>query len=351
MSRIPRILLILLLAGSILGAGWVLNHSQNNDLKKAALADERLPPYVISLGFVDACSGVAKLYPLQSGRVEAAVAEGKFVDKGDVLLKLDNRQAGFLRRQADANLKAASELLQQAQQGPERHLKEIAAQEAAIKAAKAQRAATDFEYKAKKDFYQDKELGKNVLASFEEGLKRLDALIETEQIKLAALKLHNPQVDIHRAQADVDAKQARLEEAKLAEQECTMLAPDAGTVLRVNVRVGEVLGANPSGPAIQFALGRDKVVRAEIMQEWARGIHVGQAVTIEDDTRHEKGELWKGKVKEIAKWIGPKRQIVLEPFMVNDVRTLECLIEVISEGPHPLVIGQRVRVTIDTSKK
>ena len=35
----------------------------------------------------------------------------------------------------------------------------------------------------------------------------------------------------------------------------------------------------------------------------------------------------------------------IEPFMVNDVRTLECLLEVTSEG-RPLRIGQRVRVKI-----
>jgi hypothetical protein len=37
--------------------------------------------------------------------------------------------------------------------------------------------------------------------------------------------------------------------------------------------------------------------------------------------------------------------MILEPFMVNDVRTLECVIDINPGGP-PMRIGQRVRVTI-----
>ena len=73
---------------------------------------------------------------------------------------------------------------------------------------------------------------------------------------------------------------------------------------------------------------------------------VGQDVTIEDDTFA--GATWQGRVVRVSDWFAEKRNKIFEPFMVNDVRTLECLIEVTSAG-RPLRIGQRVRVKIKQS--
>ena len=67
--------------------------------------------------------------------------------------------------------------------------------------------------------------------------------------------------------------------------------------------------------------------------------------TIEDDTRA--GTTWKGKVVHISDWFTQRRSILMEPLQVNDVRTLECLIELVEPHPQPpLRIGQRVRVRL-----
>ena len=116
--------------------------------------------------------------------------------------------------------------------------------------------------------------------------------------------------------------------------------------LRLDMQPGEVLGTNPVGPAIQFCPKGPKIIRAEVLQEWAYRVEKGQEVTIEDDT--SAGATWKGRVQRVSEWFAEKRNKIFEPFMVNDVRTLECLIEVTSEG-RPLRIGQRVRVKIKQS--
>jgi multidrug resistance efflux pump len=150
-------------------------------------------------------------------------------------------------------------------------------------------------------------------------------------------------VEVNRAQRDVAAKQAQKGKAELALQECDIKAPADGTVLRVFFQVGESLPRDPKFPAIQFCPNSRRIVRAEVLQEWASHVAKGQKVMIEDDTHS--GAKWTGEVKYVSDWITQKRDMILEPFMVNDVRTLECVIDVNPGGP-PMRIGQRVRVTI-----
>jgi hypothetical protein len=108
--------------------------------------------------------------------------------------------------------------------------------------------------------------------------------------------------------------------------------------------MGETLSTQPKLPAIEFCPQAPRVIRAEVMQEWAGRVKEGQAAIIEDDTRA--GIHWQGKVKHISDWYTHRRSMLQEPFQYNDVRTLECIVSVDPGGP-PLRIGQRVRVTIE----
>lgn len=348
--RWPWIFGILLLAGSALGAGWVLNHSNGNGGTPTqgtpTPQPAPIPESIVSIGFVDAEAGVADLYPLQPGRVKTVVAEGKHVTKGEVLLQLDDRLAELKVREAQADLDAAKEQLAQAEKLPESHQRKVEQQNAAVKAAQHKREAAKHELQIKENLYKDKTISIHVKEAFAEIVKQLDAAVAAEEGKLKELKLFNPQRDIERAKADVEAKQSRLEQAQYARDECRILAPADGLVLRVLVSPGEVLGPNPRAPALQFCTDGPRVVRAEILQEWASKVQEGQTVSIEDDTYA--GGKWEGRIKRLSDWFAHKRRPIIEPFMYNDVRTLECLIEVDNAGAAPLRIGQRVRVRIKT---
>ena len=58
--------------------------------------------------------------------------------------------------------------------------------------------------------------------------------------------------------------------------------------------------------------------------------------------------MWKGKVLRVSDWYTQRRSILLEPLQFNDVRTLECLIEITQSpaGAPPLRIGQQMRVMV-----
>src|SRR5437016_4568713 len=103
----------ILLLGTALGAGWALNQPASGTSPASGE-----PPLagVVGLGRVDVEEGITFLHPAQPGRVEKVwVKEGDTVREGDLLLSMDNRQAKFLLRQAEADLAAARFTLQDAE--------------------------------------------------------------------------------------------------------------------------------------------------------------------------------------------------------------------------------------------
>lgn len=347
MSRFLWLLMLVLLVGTAVGARLAFNNGGNPfaKAKPKQQADDAAPPLVVALGLVDGESPVARPLPLVQGRIVEIVAEGTEVAKGDALLKLDDGMYQAAVDEAKAALDEATERLTQAKDLPEQHRLKQERQRKAIAAAEAERKSAKFE----QEFNLNKakggvEVNKNLLASLEERLKQLDAKVGAEELQLDELKLFKPKSEIARAQADVNAKQAQLAKAQWALQQCTLAAPSDGLILRVTAAAGET-GIPGQAAPVHFLPKGPKIVRAEVLQEWAGLVQVGQEVEIEDDTYQ--GPVWKGRIKSLSNWFAEKRHRIIEPFMINDVRTLECMVEVLDETP-PLRIGQRVRVKIKT---
>ena len=127
-------------------------------------------------------------------------------------------------------------------------------------------------------------------------------------------------------------------------EDCLLSAPVDGTGLRILVGPGDMLAPQPKQPAVLFCANGQRIIRAEVEQEFARGVAVGQAASVQDETTAD-GATWNGQVLRVSDWYTHRRSILEEPLQLNDVRTLECLIA-LDPGQPPLRIGQRVRVTI-----
>jgi multidrug resistance efflux pump len=115
----------------------------------------------------------------------------------------------------------------------------------------------------------------------------------------------------------------------------------------VQVSVGETLGASARQPAVLFCPNDPRIVRAEVEQEFAGRVSLGQKADIEDDATG--GHKWTGKVERVSDWYSQRRSVLLEPLQFNDVRTLECIVTIDPdsvEPGHPPRIGQRVRVIL-----
>jgi multidrug resistance efflux pump len=251
-----------------------------------------------------------------------------------------------LVRKARAALRHAGNLLKVARNGVKKHQIDIEKQKKAITIAEHKLKALRHDLDKKKKVGHDL-ISPYDLQALEEGVKALENVVDVEKLTLRQLDLIDPDNAVEQAEQNLAGKQAQLDEAELALKECDLLAPSDGMVLRVFVSVGEPIGANPKAPAIQFCPKGKHIVRAEVLQEWASHVAKGQKVLIEDGTRA--GPQWTGHVMQVSDWFAKKRNVIVEPFMFNDVRTLECLIEINPGGP-PLRIGQRVRVTIQQGK-
>ncbi len=349
--RLPVLVLLgtALLSGSFAIATLALPSRADDGAPKPAPKTEPLPEITgrrtVSQGLVDVRDGVTAVLPLQPGRVAKVLAkENQEFDEGAPLYLMDDRHARFSRDQAEAALRAAEIQLDEAKKKlPEQHRLSVAGQQDIIQAKQNKRDA------GQKDADDAKRLADKNLASADRAaaaqklVDAADAEIEAEKKKLRGLELLDPDFTIRKAEQEVAAKKVQLDEAKWAVDECTVKAPYKGKVLRMQVSVGDGL-PNPRQAPILFCSTAPRIVRAEIEQEFAPKVYVGQSARIKDFVSEDLG-VWTGKVESISDWYTHRRSMLLEPLQFNDVRTREAIIE-LDPGQKPLQIGQRVRVTL-----
>jgi multidrug resistance efflux pump len=332
------------LAASVAGAGWLLQAAAGDGPHPAG-EDVRRGSRVVCLGHVDGERGVSALSPLQSGRVvRVLVTEGDAVRAGAVLLCLEDGAAQSRVQEAGQDLQASLAQLEQARQAPGRHKAKVAQQQAVVEATKRRLSSAEHTLAVKQKLRKDNFLAAEELHSAADLVDEVRSAVRAEEEKLRELRLVDPQVAVSRAEAEVAAKQARLEQARRGLEECTLRAPADGKVLRIHVSPGDVLGPQAKQPAVLFCPDGPRVVRAEVEQEFAGRVKVGQTGLIQDDTRAE--DRWHGRVLRISDWYTQRRSVMQDPLQLNDVRTLECILAV-DAGQAPLRIGQRVRVTLE----
>jgi multidrug resistance efflux pump len=346
--RIFWIVGFLVLLVSALGASWALNQpsagaDQGSKSTSSSAASAFNGEGIIAYGYVDVEERVLQLNPTQSGRVLWVVIEGKECEKDEVLLQLDDRQQKLKVDQARADLEIAKSKLIQAEKLVNQLEADKTALEASIDAYQFQADLAEKSRESLEKLRKDKTISEHDYQMVEIKTKLAQAQLKAEKAKLNKLNELMPELAIKVAQDNKAAKEAQLKEAELAVEECKILAPVKGRMLRVQTATGELAGPQSPKVALQFCPEGKRIVRAEVLQDWASKVKVGQPCTIEDDSIS--GISWQGKVTQVSDWYAHKRSIIQEPFQINDVRTLECLVS-IDSGTQPVRIGQRLRVTI-----
>jgi multidrug resistance efflux pump len=304
---------------------------------------------VVSVGWVDVPSGLISLTPAMPGRVlEVKVREGDEVCAGQVLVRLDDRQARIKVEEAENRLDAARHGFESAKQLLQQHKIAISRQNAAVAAADATLN------RVKRALERARELARSNLTSSAEVDSAQFAVQEAESAKKVAEEMLNearlldPSPRIKQAEAEIRAAEKQHEQALQGLSEFLVKAPRKGKVLRLKVAAGEILGmiyGPMSEPPIIFCPDEPLIVRAEIDQEFASLVKVGMSVTLEDDSALE-GHKWTGTVMSRSGWMAQRRKLIFEPGQINDIRTLECVIAIKADLEHPLVIGQRLRVRV-----
>ena len=342
---------LVVLVASIIGATWVLRSGAGEGTPKTEIKQPGLNPretdFTAAIGYADVEPKISGVMPVQAGRIqEVLVKEDDIVKAGDHLVKLDDSLARFNLERADADLQAAQLQLDNAMKFPQQHKNDIAAQEKAIRVAEDKLAAATAHAKHVKGLAKSQLTNALDAEAAEAASRAAEGIVDGEKIRLETLKLVDPEIQIQRAKADVRDKTAQLDTAKYALKECTLVAPIDGKVLRVLVGRGELVSPQSPQPAIQLAPVKPRIIRAELEQEFAARVAIGDHARIEDDSHAN--IQWTGKVIRMSDWFAPKRNAIREPLQFSDVRTLECIIGLeLKPGQHEPRIGQRVRVVIE----
>jgi HlyD family secretion protein len=340
-----------ILAAAFFGTRWLVAGFQapghSPQTQSSRLQPSEHAGGVVAIGFVDLEHGVAGLYPVSPARVRRVLAEeNQKVTAATGLIAFDDEAARAQVAEARAALDTAQTQLGDARQAPKRHEIRLAAQNLAIEAATERLSAAQHLLARKRELERDKLLNSDEAAAAADLVKELTAVRDAEQRKLAELQLQDPARDVARAEAEVKRAKAQVRQAEKALAECTLTAPQDGIVLRILAAPGDVLGVQGRQPPVLFAANEPWIVRAEINQEFAEGVAVGQAVQIVDDIHPSIS--FRGRITRISDWYLQRREVLREPTRFNDVRTMECIIS-LDENHPPLKLGQRMRVFIDSN--
>jgi multidrug resistance efflux pump len=299
---------------------------------------------VVGSGEVDVEGGLYPLAPVAQGVVaEVEVADGQTVMQGQPLLRLDADLAAIQVSQAEANLRAAQVRLAQARQGVQDHTLQLKLVEQAIVIAEAQAAAQARKIPPLERLAKDDLTNQAELLSARDQARALQAALAAEKLRKQQLADMDPEQAVRLAQANADAAEQTLAQAKKQLANYTLTAPADGVVLRVLARKGQVWSAAQREPAIWLRPNRPWIVRCEIEQQFAARVADGMPCDIYDD-RVDK-PLWRGRVQSCSPWIAPRRSFTDDPLLRRDLRTMECIVSVLDNEP-PLRVGQRVRVVI-----
>ncbi len=350
-KKAPKVFTIaaaLLLVGPIAFAAWYFNRPkvEPTPLKTMDELD------VICIGRVDAPKMVISLEPAMAGRVtDILVEENAEVKADQVLVKLDDSLAMHRKKQAEAADIGAQLEKQRAVNEAARFPQTIEVRQAMSNSILAQMRAADKNLEVRKALSGLNKPGEAEIAGLQAVIDQLKELHKAEEIQLKELKKmlaeKQPDLLVQAAEAKLKATKADLDLANRGVDDCTIRAPSDGRILRLQANKGGVLLPGGYMPSIVFAPAGKLVIRAEVDQEFLGKVKVGKSVMAEDESRLDSPK-WKGQVKSVSRWVANRRTIILDPGEINDVRTVECVVEL--ETDQDLVIGQRMRVRIQTKE-
>lgn len=314
----------------------------------------------------------AMVTPLVSGAVrEVRVGGTQLVQKGDVLVVLDDADARIELASAEAQLARAQQGFRQAQAGTGSAAAMVAARaaDAGQAAARRQAAQADFD-KAREAYDRRRALAGSGAVSKEEldtaraayeaaraSLSQADAAAAgagaTRQAALGELRANEvvtSGVSLGTA-PDVRAALARVDAARLALERTVIRAPISGVVTNRNVQIGQRIQA---GTPIMTLVPLDAMfVDANYKESQLRGVKPGQKVELTSDF-YGSGVVFHGTVRGFAGGTGAAFALIpAQNATGNWVKVVQRLPVRVSLDPaelkaHPLRVGLSMNAVIDT---
>ena len=255
----------------------------------------------VAKGRVDIEGGVIRLAAQRDGLIQAVmVEEGDRVKKGQVLARVDSRQAGIGVELAKAEL------------------------------ARAQAQATLLE--ARYAFAQ-REATRNANAAQEGAISKQIADDKHTEA-------HAMQADLAAATAAVSVSVAQLKQAEFEVEVRQIRAPFDGRIVKRNAKPGDGISTLNVTELFQLTPVAPRIVRADIDEAFIDHVKVGMLAEIISETNPD--QKWQGKIIRIGEVFGSRKQTD-DPNEHQDVRVVDAVLSLNNEHVR---IGQRVLVKI-----
>jgi len=290
-------------------------------------------------GRVEPRSGQVRISSLAPGRIlEVSAAVADRVTKGDVLARLDDKEAR-------ARL-AAAEVEVSVRQRERDAQPETAGREDVRKAEdalySAERAVTNARFALDGVLAADRKAPGNpqALIQARSQLAQAKDKLKQERTALAVAHAKAKVPAPNRAEAALIAARAELTLAEEMVEKMRIRAPLTGSVLQVHAKVGEL--AMPAAEQVLMVLGDLSLmrVRAEVDEQDVAKIKTGQQVFVRSTAYP--GQEFSGTVKELAPSLAMPRMGSRGARRGTDVEVMEVMIDL--EGTSPLLPGMRADV-------
>lgn len=302
--------------------------------------------YIAATGTVEASSGnIAIGTPLNRVVDKVFVAVGDFVQKGQVLLQLENTdlQAELLKQEIavdgiEAGLKKLEALPRK---------EELAASRAALERAQVDLDQAQAEYQMVLSLGDPRALSQQERNRREFALQQNKAKFHQAEAELTKVAAGTWQPDLEIAELGLKQAQAQRAHLKAELARTTLEAPIEGVILQSNARAGQ-LASSPL-----FILGdiRHKHLRVSINQYDIPFFHADAAAVAFVQGRSQ--EKFAIEFVRVEPYLLSKKNISNDINEKVDTKTLEVIYRIVEPQPLnlPLYVGQQMDVFIDASEQ
>ncbi|MCE6237253.1 EmrA/EmrK family multidrug efflux transporter periplasmic adaptor subunit [Acinetobacter pittii] len=317
----------------------------------------------------------AQITSMVSGQVaQVVVKDTQTVHRGDVLVRIDDRDAKIALAQAEAELAKAKRQYKQTAANSSSLNSQVVVRADEINSAKAQVAQAQADYdKAALELNRRAQLAASGAVSKEE-LTKAQSAVETAKAGLELAKAGLAQASSSRKAAestlaanealiqgvsetstpDVQVAQAHVEQAQLDLQRTVIRAPVDGVVTRRNIQVGQRVA--PGTSMMMIVPLNDLYVDANFKESQLKKVRPGQAVTLTSDLYGDDVE-YHGKVMGFSGGTGSAFALIpAQNATGNWIKVVQRLPVRIALDPkelaeHPLRVGLSMEAKVDLSAK
>ncbi|WP_267531071.1 EmrA/EmrK family multidrug efflux transporter periplasmic adaptor subunit [Acinetobacter oleivorans] len=317
----------------------------------------------------------AQITSMVSGQVaQVVVKDTQTVHRGDVLVRIDDRDAKIALAQAEAELAKAKRQYKQTAANSSSLNSQVVVRADEINSAKAQVAQAQADYdKAGLELNRRAQLAASGAVSKEE-LTKAQSAVETAKAGLELAKAGLAQASSSRKAAestlaanealiqgvsevstpDVQVAQAHVEQAQLDLERTVIRAPVDGVVTRRNIQVGQRVA--PGTSMMMIVPINDLYVDANFKESQLKKVRPGQIVTLTSDLYGDDVE-YHGKVMGFSGGTGSAFALIpAQNATGNWIKVVQRLPVRIALDPkelaeHPLRVGLSMEAKVDLSAK